>query len=1049
MYNLLKRRSCRNSDDSGGTFSTASRFAALQRAYADNHSEWIYQLNTRTPYHLWKGPGVIFTPTGFQMRLPRFQDWYFMEGESIFENGKELEVEISGTGDPTWSVNRSYKERSSVNILAATNANSRMFWLYMSAAKAFNIDVGSSQLTLPNMRLILGHPKTALRSLGIVGAHEKVGDLGIVLLQPELAHKVRRVYFHHLDAGAVSRHRPVNMTSTLMNTVYDVLREGEGEFHVVTDNEGFMHKIVAIMHEKRSARVAVCLEANDRRVPIPLAALCSRPEMLFDKFEAGYEYPFYGATEKDTRRLPETCPQYLTRSVYSGGLPGLMPENEKRARTESRRYLLDAEIIIDRGSDKGKVRLWKDKEDAVDVYKGNQRIVASCFGAVYHHLVIMGFLDAYTPIPFEKARKVHEVVKSSAIEQLINNWQRSKQWTKPLCKLKWGDEVPMGGIEPGSSMEYMLVRMAEGEPPKPYYKADELISILKKGTGDIWRPEYASYMVEAVSDPALDLVQPDFSATVFRSLRDRRRLIQEVLPDGVELASVAAFPTLGASYTHEGEALGGKASKSIMVPESVITPHARFQTLTRSVRKRKGAKVCISAPLYKDKNTSEWGSVEYDADLSPWEVQQKAGNDMNPLKGRIYMDATVFGFGQSCLQATFEAASLDTARALHDQFCVVAPLFMALAAAAPFQRGLVSDYDVRYQLLNQCVDDRTVDEATRGSDVYKQQGRMPEVVHRMWFFWVDFKICNNLDVAVDSALCSLPGYVSRCAEAVKMSDLPVEHRSDQKLRLLEAGMDEPLADFMAYCFYRDPMIVFQERIDLDNSVSTEHFEGMYSTLWPIVRLKPPPPAQDAIHWRVEMRTPDVQLSDFENAAFVTVTALLARAIQRRATSADCCAGGQVSELIPISLLLDNMRRAHRNDAVRKQKFWWSFRGDIQERTMEEIWCVPGGLLDVCRSELSKGFSGAPCCGSVGGGDSTRAAAANAERFIDFLEARIKGKVITGAQFLRNRLFVSKNYHDDSVIGPEAAREIMELCVKMGNTETVEELRRIAPEMFVY
>ncbi|KAF4675794.1 hypothetical protein FOL46_000122 [Perkinsus olseni] len=312
-----------STDDTGGTFSTASRFASLQRAYADNHSEWIYQLNTRTPYHLWKGPGIIFTPTGFQMRLPRLRDWYFMEGESIFEDGKEMEVEVSGTGDPTWAVNRSYKERSKLNMLAATNANSRMFWLYMSAAKAFNIDV-ESELALPNMRLLLGHHKTALR-----------------LLQPELAHRVKRVYFHHLDAGAVSRHRPVNLTSTLMNTVYDVLVEGEGEFHVVTDSEEFMQKIVALLHEKG------------------------------DKFQPGYEYPFYGVTEKDTRRLPDNAPQYLVRGVYPGGLPGLMPGNEKRARTESRRYLLDAEIIIDRGTDKGKVRLWDDK--AVDVYRGNRR----------------------------------------------------------------------------------------------------------------------------------------------------------------------------------------------------------------------------------------------------------------------------------------------------------------------------------------------------------------------------------------------------------------------------------------------------------------------------------------------------------------------------------------------------------------------------------------------------------------------------------------------------------------------------------------------------
>lgn len=33
-------------------------------------------------------------------------------------------------------------------------------------------------------------------------------------------------------------------------TVLSLLREGEGEFHVVTDNEEFMQKVVALLHEK-------------------------------------------------------------------------------------------------------------------------------------------------------------------------------------------------------------------------------------------------------------------------------------------------------------------------------------------------------------------------------------------------------------------------------------------------------------------------------------------------------------------------------------------------------------------------------------------------------------------------------------------------------------------------------------------------------------------------------------------------------------------------------------------------------------------------------
>ncbi|EER05961.1 hypothetical protein Pmar_PMAR028146 [Perkinsus marinus ATCC 50983] len=59
------------------------------------------------------------------------------------------------------------------------------------------------------------------------------------------------------------------------------------------------------------------------------------------------------------------------------------------------------------------------------------------------------------------------------------------------------------------------------------------------------------------------------------------------------------------------------------------------------------------------------------------------------------------------------------------------------------------------------------------------------------------------------------------------------------------------------------------------------------------------------------------------------------------------------------------------------------------------------------------------------------------------------QVITGAQFLRRRLYASKSYSQDSVITPDAAREIAELCIHIGDAETLEELIGIAPDMFEY
>ena len=44
-----------------------------------------------------------------------------------------------------------------------------------------------------------------------------------------------------------------------------------------------------------------------------------------------------------------------------------------------------------------------------------------------------------------------------------------------------------------------------------------------------------------------------------------------------------------------------------------------------------------------------------------------------------------------------------------------------------------------------------------------------------------------------------------------------------------------------------------------------------------MRFKPPPP-NSTIGWRVEFRTMEVQITDFENAAFAVFTILLSRAI---------------------------------------------------------------------------------------------------------------------------------------------------------------------------
>eukprot|EP00116_Pleurobrachia_bachei_P015519 sb/3475781/ len=78
-----------------------------------------------------------------------------------------------------------------------------------------------------------------------------------------------------------------------------------------------------------------------------------------------------------------------------------------------------------------------------------------------------------------------------------------------------------------------------------------------------------------------------------------------------------------------------------------------------------------------------------------------------------------------------------------------------------------------------------------------------------------------------------------------------------------------------------------------------------------MRFKPPPPDSD-IGWRVEFRTIEAQLTDFENAAFVSFCILLSRAL----VSFNC------NFYLPLSYVQENMKRAQQRNAVLDQKFYF-------------------------------------------------------------------------------------------------------------------------------
>eukprot|EP00755_Sulcionema_specki_P039584 Sspe_Gene.282::Locus_96_Transcript_2_2_Confidence_0.600_Length_2397::g.282::m.282/K11204/GCLC; glutamate--cysteine ligase catalytic subunit len=79
----------------------------------------------------------------------------------------------------------------------------------------------------------------------------------------------------------------------------------------------------------------------------------------------------------------------------------------------------------------------------------------------------------------------------------------------------------------------------------------------------------------------------------------------------------------------------------------------------------------------------------------------------------IYMDCMAFGMGCNCLQTTFQAQHIDQARHVYDQLAVLCPMMLALSAATPIHKGLLSEIDVRWAVISASVDDRKSNEVPR------------------------------------------------------------------------------------------------------------------------------------------------------------------------------------------------------------------------------------------------------------------------------------------------------------------------------------------------
>ncbi|CAD6578906.1 MAG: hypothetical protein CYPHOPRED_000704 [Cyphobasidiales sp. Tagirdzhanova-0007] len=618
----------------------------------------------------------------------------------------------------------------------------------------------------------------------------------------------------------------------------------------------------------------------------------------------------------------------------------------------------------------------------------------------------MGLLALGTPLAWQDAEKFADHVREHGITQFLHIWDKLKG--RVGDGLLWGDEIEYMVVSFDEEARNARLSLRQSEILKELAVEEaEAIATIPGAATQIpkFHPEYGRYMLESTPGAPYGATLKDV-LQVETNMRLRRKIARGKMHPNEVPVTLTSFPRLGVKGVfldphHEPD---GEASQSLFLPDQIINPHVRFPTLAANIRRRRGSKVAINMPIFFDKNTPKPfidPSIPWDRNIFPGDAEARTGA---ALPDHIYMDAMGFGMGCSCLQITFQASNVDEARRVYDSLVPVGPIMLALTAAAPVFRGYLSDVDCRWNVIAGSVDDRTDEE----------RGLKPLKTKR---YLLPKSRYDSVDCYLSRDPANRPEYND--------NNMPLDE--DIKNRLLDHGIDELLANHIAHLFIRDPLVIFSETVDQDDEVSADHFENLQSTNWQTMRFKPPPPGSN-IGWRVEFRSMEVQLTDFENAAYSIFIVLLTRAILSFG----------LDFYIPISKVDENMKRAHVRNAAREGKFF--FKKNVFQKKRNPFYeapvyrCAsPGGLPriedeyeEMTINEIINGKSGNQADASFPGllglvysylnslnvDISTRCAL---QKYFDLIKQRANGTLKTTATWIREFVQNHPEYRHDSVV----------------------------------
>ncbi|KAK4138088.1 glutamate-cysteine ligase-like protein [Trichocladium antarcticum] len=683
----------------------------------------------------------------------------------------------------------------------------------------------------------------------------------------------------------------------------------------------------------------------------------------------------------------------------------------------------------------------------------------------------MGLLALGTALDWPEAKEQAHLVRSWGIKQLLAIWSKAKG--KERDAMLWGDEVEYLVVTYSKDDPKVLLSLRQAdildalENDKALCGTEKCTPVLPDGSSyqahqapPVFHPEFGRFMLEATPGKPWGIEFREL-LEVEPNMKLRRYIAKDhMLPNEYPI-TLTTFPQLGSPgvFTDPFYPVSGSRLRSQFVPDEIANPHIRFPTLAANIRSRRGRKVQVNVPVFRDEKTPwPWRDPTVNYDLHQWPEDDDVRNGAAP-DNFIHMDAMAFGMGSCCLQITFQAKNLTEGRQMYDQLSPLGPILLALTAATPIYKGFLADTDVRWNQISKAVDDRTPEELGEKNDRW----RIPKSRYAS----------NSTYISEDSRL--RPEYLDQ--------DLVIDEEIKQQL--LDGGMDDRLATHFAHLFIRDPIVIFAEDLQELDLNKTDHFENIQSTNWQHMRFKPPP-ADNSIGWRVEFRPMEIQMTDFENAAFTVFIVLVTRVIL----------SFNLNFYIPIAKVDENMETAHARDAVLTRRFHFrrnlfpatrarSSRGsnsgastpvtsrpptptgpvDDEHRPMTVNEIINGTAY--ARSTSAAASASASATTTPGhpaergqdhdddGGEyfpgliplvesyldainidvATRCRLAT---YLDLIRRRASGELWTAARWIRHFVATHPEYRQDSVVSERVSRDLVEAVIQVGEREAAGE-----------